>query len=47
MTRACTLWFAVALGLPALIAYARRKHVHVEDVGARADADPTTTNDQR
>ena len=32
VTRACTLWFAVALGLPALIAYARRKHVHVEDV---------------
>jgi uncharacterized protein (TIRG00374 family) len=32
ITRACTLWFAVALGLPALIAYARRKHVHVEEV---------------
>jgi glycosyltransferase 2 family protein len=32
VTRACTLWFAVALGLPALIAYARRKHVHVEQV---------------
>ena len=35
VTRACTLWFAVALGLPALISYARRKHVHVEDVEAR------------
>lgn len=34
VTRACTLWFAVALGLPALIAYARRKHVHVGDVAA-------------
>ena len=43
VTRACTLWFAVALGLPALIAYARRKHVHVEDVGARAGATATTT----
>jgi uncharacterized protein (TIRG00374 family) len=32
VTRACTLWFAVALGLPALITYARRKHVHVEAV---------------
>jgi uncharacterized protein (TIRG00374 family) len=32
VTRACTLWFAVALGLPALITYARRKHVHVEQV---------------
>ncbi len=34
VTRACTLWFAVALGLPALIVYARRKHVHVEQVTA-------------
>jgi uncharacterized membrane protein YbhN (UPF0104 family) len=32
VTRACTLWLAVAIGLPALIAYARRKHVHVEEV---------------
>ena len=30
--RACTLWFAVALGLPALLAYARRKHVPVDNV---------------
>lgn len=30
VTRGCTLWFAVALGLPALILYARRKHVPVE-----------------
>jgi glycosyltransferase 2 family protein len=29
VTRACTLWFAVALGLPALILYTRRKHVEV------------------
>jgi uncharacterized protein (TIRG00374 family) len=29
VTRACTLWFAVALGLPALALYARRKHVEV------------------
>jgi uncharacterized protein (TIRG00374 family) len=32
VTRACTLWLAVALGLPALIAYARRKHVAVDQV---------------
>jgi uncharacterized protein (TIRG00374 family) len=32
VTRACTLWFAVALGLPALVLYARRKHVAVVDV---------------
>lgn len=30
LVRACTLWFAVALGLPALLAYARRKHVAVD-----------------
>jgi uncharacterized protein (TIRG00374 family) len=30
VTRACTLWFAVALGLPALVAYTRRKHVEVD-----------------
>jgi uncharacterized protein (TIRG00374 family) len=30
VTRACTLWFAVALGLPALILYGRRKHVAVD-----------------
>jgi uncharacterized protein (TIRG00374 family) len=30
VTRAATLWFAVALGLPALVLYARRKHVAVE-----------------
>jgi uncharacterized protein (TIRG00374 family) len=29
VTRACTLWFAVAIGLPALALYARRKHVQV------------------
>jgi glycosyltransferase 2 family protein len=34
VTRACTLWFAVAIGLPAMVAYARRKHV---DVGGNGD----------
>jgi uncharacterized protein (TIRG00374 family) len=29
VTRAATLWFAVALGIPALLTYTRRKHVHV------------------
>ncbi|HVX95527.1 MAG TPA: lysylphosphatidylglycerol synthase transmembrane domain-containing protein [Polyangia bacterium] len=32
VTRGATLWFAVALGLPALVIYARRKHVAVEGV---------------
>jgi len=40
VTRACTLWFAVALGLPALISYARRKHVHVEQVAREEKAPP-------
>jgi len=35
--RACTLWFAVALGLPALLAYARRKHVAVDTVAVELD----------
>lgn len=30
VTRAATLWFAVALGLPAMVLYARRKQVHVD-----------------
>jgi glycosyltransferase 2 family protein len=34
VTRACTLWFAVALGLPALALYARRKHVAVPGIDA-------------
>jgi uncharacterized protein (TIRG00374 family) len=34
VTRACTLWFAVALGVPALVIYARRKHVRVQLPGA-------------
>jgi uncharacterized membrane protein YbhN (UPF0104 family) len=38
VTRAATLWFAVALGLPALIVYARRKHVAVDDVAKVAQA---------
>ena len=29
VTRVSTLWFAVALGLPALVAYTRRKHVKI------------------
>jgi uncharacterized protein (TIRG00374 family) len=32
VTRGATLWFAVALGLPALVLYARRKHVAVDAV---------------
>jgi uncharacterized protein (TIRG00374 family) len=40
VTRACTLWFAVAVGLVALIAYARRKHVSVDPDVARAAAAP-------
>jgi uncharacterized protein (TIRG00374 family) len=39
VTRACTLWFAVAIGLPALILYARRKHVNV---GVHTDVAPET-----
>ena len=30
VTRAATLWFAVAIGLPALIFYTRRKHVRID-----------------
>lgn len=30
VTRACTLWFAVALGLGALVLFARRRHIQVE-----------------
>jgi uncharacterized protein (TIRG00374 family) len=37
VTRAVTLWFAVALGLPALILYARRKHVAVESHHGQLD----------
>jgi uncharacterized protein (TIRG00374 family) len=33
VTRACTIWFAVAIGLPALVIYARRNHVKVAEVG--------------
>jgi len=36
VTRAATLWFAVALGLPALLLYARRKHVHIDEDVARS-----------
>ena len=38
VTRAATLWFAVALGLPALLIYARRKHVDIDADVARPDA---------
>jgi uncharacterized protein (TIRG00374 family) len=34
VTRAATLWFAVALGLPALVLYTRRKHVSIDPVVA-------------
>lgn len=37
VTRAATLWFAVALGLPALILYARRKHVQIDADVARPE----------
>jgi uncharacterized protein (TIRG00374 family) len=37
VTRAATLWFAVALGLPALILYSRRKHVAVETHDGKLD----------
>lgn len=37
VTRATTLWFAVALGLPALVLYARRKHVEIDADVARGD----------
>ena len=38
VTRAATLWFAVALGLPALLIYTRRKHVNIDADVARPDA---------
>jgi len=37
VTRAATLWFAVALGLPALLLYARRKHVQIDADVARSE----------
>jgi uncharacterized protein (TIRG00374 family) len=37
VTRAATLWFAVALGLPALLLYARRKHVEIDADVARPE----------
>jgi glycosyltransferase 2 family protein len=37
VTRAATLWFAVALGLPALLLYARRKHVRIDADVARPE----------
>jgi uncharacterized protein (TIRG00374 family) len=43
VSRAATLWFAVALGLPALVLYARRKHVavgQVADLAADGPAPP-------
>jgi uncharacterized protein (TIRG00374 family) len=40
VTRVATLWFAVALGLPALVIYSRRKHVQiVTDVSRETPAD--------
>ncbi|HVU50026.1 MAG TPA: lysylphosphatidylglycerol synthase transmembrane domain-containing protein [Polyangia bacterium] len=40
VTRACTLWFAVALGLPALALYARRKHVALPAAGVEPTPAP-------
>jgi uncharacterized protein (TIRG00374 family) len=40
VTRACTLWFAVAIGLPALALYARRKHVALPSGGVEATPAP-------
>jgi uncharacterized protein (TIRG00374 family) len=37
VTRFATLWFAVALGLPALLLYARRKHVQIDADVARPE----------
>ncbi len=37
ITRAATLWFAVALGLPALLLYTRRKHVNIDADVARSE----------
>ena len=37
VTRLATLWFAVALGLPALLVYARRKHVQIDADVARPE----------
>ena len=37
VTRVATLWFAVALGLPALLLYARRKHVNIDADVARSE----------
>ena len=42
VTRAATLWFAVALGLPALLLYARRKHVNIDADVARGAGGRTT-----
>lgn len=39
VTRAATLWFAVALGLPALVLYTRRKHVKIDPVVAPPSTD--------
>jgi glycosyltransferase 2 family protein len=38
VTRVATLWFAVALGLPALLLYARRKHVNIDADVARSES---------
>jgi uncharacterized protein (TIRG00374 family) len=41
ITRLCTLWFAVVLGLMALLLFARRRHIAV-DLPARATEDEAT-----
>jgi uncharacterized protein (TIRG00374 family) len=44
ITRACTIWFAVAIGLPALVLYARRNHVRVAEVANATDSAANVTN---
>ena len=44
VTRACTLWFAVAIGLPALALYARRKHVALPAGGVEATPAPESAS---
>jgi uncharacterized protein (TIRG00374 family) len=47
VTRAATLWFAVALGLPALVLYARRKHVAVEAHHGKLDVHEDVARDEK
>lgn len=40
VTRACTLWFAVAIGVPALVLYSRRKHVELDAAAGASGGSP-------